>query len=148
MKLRDVRFADEAACIADVERLRAGWRAGGAWTLGQACWHLNFPLEHYSHVGAGAEPTAEQRKIQGFIDQVLASGWPEGLAAAKAMLPPADVGLEAVDALVASLRKFQGVREARVSAFVFGPVETERLRQFAMIHSAHHLSFFEPTATE
>src|SRR5262249_45353355 len=124
-----------------------GNRAGGAWTLEQACWHIKYPMERASPAPADAVATPEQQKIQGFVDQVLASGWPEGLQAAKEMVPPADPGAEAVGGGIAGAgRGLQGNREARVNAFVFGPVETERLRRFVLIHAAHHLSFLEPTS--
>jgi hypothetical protein len=144
MKLRTVRFADENACIADVERLAKGSRGGGAWSLAQACWHLAYPIDQSLHPPKVLEPTAEQAKRQEFIDKVIASGWPAGLDAPKPMVPPPETDQNAVAAFVASLKRLRDYRESHVESFVFGPVETGKFRQFALIHSAHHLNFFEP----
>jgi hypothetical protein len=145
MKLRNVRFENEDACIADVQRLAKGSRAGGSWSLAQACWHLAFPIKESLHVPKTFEPTPEQAKRQGFMDQVIASGWPPGLDSPKPMVPPADTEKAAVEGFLASLRELRDYNESHVESFVFGPVETGKFRQFALIHSAHHLDFFEPT---
>ena len=146
MKLRNVSYADEAAVIADVERLTKGCKSGGAWSLPQACFHLNYPIEQtLGNPEPKSEATAQQKQMQGFIDQVIANGWPAGLKAPGEMAPPSDPGASAVDQLLASLRKLQTRKSGRVDAFLFGPVDTEKLRRFMLIHAAHHLSFFEPT---
>ena len=135
MKLRKVEYADEAACIADVERLSGGCR----------CFHLSFPIEQtLGNPDPTGEPTAQQKQMQGFIDQVIANGWPTGMNSPKEMSPPPDPGRAAVDTLLASLRKLEDKKSGRVNAFLFGPIETAKLRQFMLIHAAHHLSFFEP----
>ena len=144
MKLREIGFADEAACIADVTQLAKGCRAGGKWSLPQACWHLTFPIEKSLADPGIAQPTPEQRKMQGFIDQVIASGWPAGAPAPEAMIPPRDPGPNTAETLIASLRRLQATTLPRVNAFVFGPLDTAKFRRFALIHAAHHLSFFEP----
>jgi hypothetical protein len=141
-----VSYADEAAVIADVERLAKGCKSGGAWSLPQVCFHLNYPIvQTLANPEPKGEATAQQKQMQGFIDQVIANGWPSGMNAPKEMAPPADPGASVVDHLLASLRKLQSTKSARVDAFVFGPVDTEKLRRFMLIHAAHHLSFFEPT---
>ena len=145
VKLRQVTYADESACVADVEKLARGHRSGGAWTLAQACHHLNYPIERtLGNPEPTGEPTERQKKMQGFIDQVIAGGFPAGTNAPGEMAPPADAGPSAVDALITSLRRLQGKKSKRVDAFLFGPVETEKLRRFMLAHAAHHLSFFEP----
>src|SRR5438128_11873113 len=97
MKLRNVRFENEDACIADVERLANGARAGGAWSLAQAGWHLAYPVKESLHPPKTFEPTPEQAKRQEFIDRVIASGWPPGLDSPKPMVPPADTEQKAVE---------------------------------------------------
>ena len=62
----------------------------------------------------------------------------------KTMTPPADLGPEVIDRFIAASQKFSELRDARVEALVFGPVELEKLRRFVLIHSAHHLNYFEP----
>jgi hypothetical protein len=144
MKLRNIQFENEDACIADIENLRAGARAGGAWSLGQTCWHLNFPVAHSLREPKNSEPTPEQVKRQAFVEKVIASGWPQGASAPKEMVPPADAGDETIDELIASLRNMKKYSAAYVDALLFGPVATSKFRKFALIHAAHHLSFFEP----
>jgi hypothetical protein len=142
-KLRNISYATIADCIADVETLRRGYRAGGNWTLPQVCFHLAYPLEQIS--AARGEPTTEQKQVQGFVDGVLANGWPEAeLPASKPMTPPADVGPEAIDRFINAARKFSQLRDDRVEAYLLGPIEVEKLRRFALIHAAHHLNYFAP----
>ncbi len=145
MKLRQVEYADENACIADVERLAKGCRAGGAWTLDQACFHLRFPIDRtLSNPEPTGEPTAQQKQMQGFIDQVIANGWPAGMNAPSEMSPPAEPGEGMAGALVEAMRRLREKKSGRVDAFIFGPIDVENLRRFMLIHAAHHLSFFEP----
>jgi hypothetical protein len=142
-KLRSISYTTVAECIADVETLRRGYRAGGNWTLPQTCFHLAYPLEQISV--AKGEPTAEQKQVQGFVDGVLANGWPEAeLPASKPMTPPADVGTDAIDRFIDAARKFAQLRDGRVEAYLLGPIELDKLRRFVLIHAAHHLNFFEP----
>jgi hypothetical protein len=37
LKLRDVHFDSVEACVAEMAMLRGGYRAGGSWSLAQAC---------------------------------------------------------------------------------------------------------------
>lgn len=145
MKFRNVSYANEAAVIADVERLSKGCKSGGAWSLPQVCFHLNYPIERtLGNPEPRGEPTEQQKQMQGFIDQVIANGWPAGMNAPAEMAPPADPGPEAISQLLTSLRRLEGTKSKRVDAFVFGPIDSEKLRRFMLIHAAHHLSFFEP----
>ena len=144
MKLRQLNFLDEDACVAEVNRLRAGYRAGGAWSLEQACWHLNFPVTQSLREPANPEPTQEERESHAFVEQVIAAGWPPGLTAGEEMMPPADPGTGAIDSWVASLRRLKEYRPAKVDAFIFGPLATDKFRKFVLVHAAHHLGFFEP----
>src|SRR5579871_2580281 len=105
-KLRYVQFANESACIDDVKRLEKGCKQGGNWSLGQACFHLNLPLESSLDNQSNASATPEQLQRQGFIDQVIASGWPAGTISPKEMVPPSNPG-NTVEKLVASLKRFE-----------------------------------------
>ena len=145
-KRRRITFKDESELIADLEGLRKGWESSGRWTLEQACWHLEFPISHSLHDAAGKEPTAFQKRVQTYLEQVVADGWPDSTKEApKEMAPPADASPESIDRLIDSLRSMQGWKSPTVDAFLFGPVETKKFRRFVLIHAAHHLSFFEST---
>lgn len=144
MKRRDVEYADEGDCIADIERLRASSRGAGAWSLAQTCWHLEFPVTHSLRPPETTEATPEQQKRHASLDRVIASGWPAGLSSPAEMVPPADAGPEAIDALVTSLHQLRAYEPPYVDAFLFGPVETAKFRRFILVHAAHHLGFFEP----
>ena len=146
-KLRAVDYADEDACIADVRRLREGWRNGGAWSLAQACWHLEVPVSYSMRPPATIELTPQQQKFHAFLERTIESGWPSSGGNAPAeMVPPADAGPEAIDAYIAALGRLQAYDEPYVDAFLFGPVATAKFRRFMLAHAAHHLSFFEPAA--
>jgi len=143
MRLRTIHYSDIDACIADVKRLQAGYRNGGTWSLEQNCWHLNVPVERSLQEPTDPEPSPEQRKDQAFIDQVVTSGWPEGLAAAGEMMPPDAVGSDAVERYTASLQQLRDYQPTLLDAFIFGPVEADKFRRFVLIHAADHLAFLE-----
>jgi hypothetical protein len=145
-KLRNITYTSEADCIADIETLRRGHRAGGNWTLAQACYHMNYPLEQLPQQPTSAQPTPDQQKLQGFLERVIANGWPTDPGnSPKPMIPPENAGPEAIDALINSLRQFAKRPSGRYDALVFGPVEIDKLRKFFLVHAEHHLNYFEPT---
>ena len=147
MKRKNLHFADEQACIADVKSLRAGNEANGQWTFPQACWHVDKPIKFALRPPAETEPTPEQKKAQGFLDSVNASGWPDKqLPSPPTMVPPADAGPQAIDDFVKDLDQLAAYPSSHVDMGVFGPVEIGRCRRFILNHAAHHLSFFEPTS--
>jgi hypothetical protein len=143
MRLRTIHYADIDACIADVKGLHVGYRNGGTWSLEQTCWHLNVPVERSLQEPTNLEPSPEQRKDQAFINQVVTSGWPEGLKAAGEMLPPDGVGSDAVERYITSLQRLRNYQPTHVDAFIFGPVAADTFRQFVLIHAADHLCFME-----
>jgi len=144
MKLRALDFVDEEACVAEVERLRKGWRNGGEWSLGQACWHLAYPVKRSLKEPGDKEPTGAQRNAQEFLERVIVEGWPAGLKAMEEMQPAADAGEWAVDEFVEAMRGLSDFRGEKMDAFLFGPVLTWKYRRFVLVHAAHHLGFFEP----
>lgn len=147
LKLRDLQFDDESACIEELLKLRSGCRSAGSWSFEQASWHLNFPIAHSLNGTPANEPTSEQKAQQAFVEQVIASGYPEGMPAPSEMIPPAQPGKNAVDELIISLRRLQRYTAPKIDAFIFGPLETEKFRGFVLRHAAHHLGFFEPQLT-
>ena len=147
MKRRTVTYRDIGECISDLEILRRGYASGGSWTLAQACWHLNFPIELMKDEEP-PPPTVEQQKKQKFIDQVIASGWPEsGGNSPDPMVPPQDVGDETISAFISSLRRLSAMQSKNVEVIIFGPIDRVKILTFFLIHTAHHLSFFQPTTT-
>jgi hypothetical protein len=147
---RKIKFESIDEAIADLERLRKGCVQQGAWTLPQIAFHIRFPIEQSlakPAPAASAQPTAEQKQFQGFLEQVNASGWPDKvLDAPEPMRPPADATEKEIDALIASLRKVKDYKHPRIDAFIFGPVESEKLAKFLLAHASHHLSYLQPKA--
>lgn len=145
MKLRDLKFNDEQACIADMNALRQGHQAGGKWSLAQACWHCAWPLKQSLHAPKSIRPSVDQKSSQAFMDQVIATGWPaERLDASREMTPPKDAGPEAIDEFISMLDRLANYPASHVDAHVFGPVDLARYRGFVLVHAAHHLNFFRP----
>jgi Protein of unknown function (DUF1569) len=143
---RKLSFSTESEAISDVEQLRIGFVKAGTWNLPQICFHLAYPIDHSLHLPTTMELTDKQRGAQGFLEQVIASGWPAGhFDPPEPMRPPADVNPAAVGGLIDSLKQMSQYNASHVDAFLFGPVATQKFRRFALVHAAHHLSFLSPT---
>jgi len=146
---RALKFSNVNELIEDVQRLRRGYTQLGKWTLPQICFHVRFPLDASLKEPESTEPTEEQKKYQGFLELVIASGWPEKeLDAPPPMRPGEHLGEEEIDAFLDSLGKLNVYLPAYVDAFIFGPVEEEKFRKFILAHAAHHLSFLVPMKVE
>lgn len=143
-------FADEEAVAADVRALRdRGYaRAGaGAWTLPQACFHLDQALQSRMKPGPFPPNTPEQDARRPVLEQTLATGkLPDGLPAPDAFIPPDDVGDDAVDAFLARLAQFKAYPGPIAQHRLFGNLPDDVARRLNLIHCAHHLSYLVPAA--
>src|SRR5437764_6486083 len=98
---RKLTFSNVPELYAEIERLRSGYEQVGQWSLPQICFHLRWPIDASLKEPKSNEPTEEQKKFHGFLDQVIASGWPDGvLDAPEPMRPEGHRGDEEVDAFL------------------------------------------------
>jgi hypothetical protein len=147
VRRRALRYADEAAAIADVERLQAGCTAVGHWTLAQACYHCAWPM-NLPLTQATSQQSDEQKPYRQFLDEVNAAGvWPDqSFPSPPKMDPPADAGASSIDDYVGGLRRIADCNWPVLENKAFGPTPLADYRRFTLIHAAHHFSFFHPTA--
>jgi hypothetical protein len=146
---RDLSFANEDEVIADVEKLRRGHVRLGGWTLEQICWHLEQGVRYRMAPPPHPANTPEQNARAGVLKQVLASGkLPGNIIAPDPMVPPKNVGPEAIDSFIQSMREFKAFPGPIAPHRVFGKIEPESdARRVNLIHCAHHLSYLVPTAS-
>jgi hypothetical protein len=144
---RLIRFADEDAVIADVERLRRGYTKAGSWSLPQMAWHLNQAVQARMKPGPHPDDTPEQVARQPLLQHVLAmNGYlPDGISAPEPLVPPADAPESSCDELVASLRQLKAYKGQIAPHRLFGHIPDKDARRLNLIHCAHHLSYLTPT---
>jgi hypothetical protein len=147
-KRRKLRYADEAAVIADVNELRRGYRQHGTWTLPQICWHLAAGVRSRMAPCPNPMPanTPEQDALRPMFEKVMAAGeLPSGLPAPDRMMPPADPGDAAIDDFIAAMKQFAAFPGPIAPHARFGNLPDAEARRLNLIHCAHHLSHLEPT---
>ena len=147
---RLIRFADEDAVIADVQRLRnGGYSQIGAWSLPQMAWHLNHATLARMKPGPHADDTPEQLARRPLLQHVLAmNGYlPDGIQAPEPLQPPADAPESVIDDLIASLRQLKAYKGEIAPHRIFGRIPDADARRLNLIHCAHHLSYLTPTTT-
>jgi hypothetical protein len=135
--------------IADVQRLRRGYKRVGAWSLPQMAWHLNQAVLARMKPGPHAADTPEQTARRPLLQHVLMmNGYlPDGISAPDPMVPPADAPESAVDDLIASLKQLKAYRGEIAPHRLFGHIPDAEARKLNRIHCAHHLSYLTPTTT-
>jgi hypothetical protein len=146
---RSLNFSTFDEVADDVRRLRAdGCERCGQWSLAQVCNHLNQSLQYSMRPGPFPADTPEQAARGELFRQILASGrLPEGIPAPESMVPPPDAGDEAVDAFLATAKRYAGFEGQVAPHRIFGTRDQQDLRRLARIHCAHHLSHLVPATT-
>jgi len=148
MSQRMLEFQGQAEVIAELERLRRGYVAHGAWDLAQTCDHLAYFIEG-SLDGHQFKVPWLFRVLFGrlVLRRILKSGkMKAGVPTPQKPLPAAG-GDEA--AAVARLtraleRLFAHEGELHASPF-FGYLTPPQWRRLHLIHCAHHLAHLAPT---
>ena len=144
---RQLKYASADDLIADVERMRAGHsRAGGNWTLPQACWHLDVTTKFVMRPGPYDPDTPEMVGMRPLMHRILTEGMPPGLTAPEHVVPTAEVPASAVDDFLTTLRRFATFKNFAPHRR-FGQVGDDAIRGLVLAHSAHHLAYFVPKAT-
>lgn len=144
-----LKFADEAAMLADLGALRRGYERVGNWSLPQIAWHLTTalprPLAAATEADVDALTDAQRDRQKRWNFYIAHRHPPAGFQAPSNLLPPADAGDAAVDSLESLLREFAAFKgEFVVSAA--GAMPIARARGFVLAHGAHHLAYLKPSA--
>ena len=145
--LRRLGFKTEDDVIADVERLRKGYKQLGNWTLPQICYHVAMPMQFAPPEPADLQRTPEQDAMKsGFVDYILTERKmkPEWKADGP-WVPPDDAGDAEVDVFLDALRTQRDYPHDRVMMGPIGPVQTDEFRGVNLAHAAHHLRYLVPT---
>ena len=146
---RSLSFATFNEIADDVRRLRAhGCAKAGQWSLPQACHHLNQSLQWSMRPGPFPPDTPEQQASTPRLRQILESGTlPTGIQAPDHMQPPPDAADAAIDAFLATLKRYDEHQGELAPHRLFGRLDRDELRQLARIHCAHHLSHLVPATS-
>lgn len=148
MAPRALQFKSEDEAIAEVDRLRRGYRRHGKWSLGQIAWHLALPMsKHLEPAPPGAQPTPEQTAIKaGFVDVIVQTGKPPAHAktAPPSFMPPETAGDADIDNFKSQMLRMKQIDYPMVAMGPIGPVPTAEVRLCHLAHASHHLSFLTP----
>jgi hypothetical protein len=144
---RPLSFDTLDRVMPDVDRLLAGHRTVGQWTLGQICNHLASGLIGSVEGFAGQAPWLLRMTLGRVVRrQVLGSGrMAAGLKLPERFQPRPGLDARAeAEALRAALHLYSASLEAPVPHPFFGSMTRDEWTRFHCIHCAHHLSFVLP----
>jgi hypothetical protein len=144
---RDLSFSRLDEVMPDVDRLMAGYRRVGNWSLGQMCNHLSNALSHTIEGFPVRAPWIVRMTIAPLVKrQIFRTGrMREGIKVPEAVLPKPDLDDRAeAEALRATLRLYADAAGPFVPHPFFGRLSREEWDRFHCIHCAHHLSFALP----
>ena len=146
---RNLRYASADELIADVERLRAAPHDRcGQWSLAQCCFHLDKATRRALQPIPYTPNTPEQDERSKNLPHVLSNGkLPSGINGPDDIMPGPEVGDDAIETFLATVREFGAAKQLRENHRVFGNMTQDQMRQLTLIHAAHHLSHFVPKAT-
>ena len=146
---RTLAFSSLAEVMPEVDRLLAGHRTVGNWSLGQICNHLSKP--HTSGCPVEGFPRKAPwpvRKLIGPVAKrrIFATGrMPSGVRLPEKYAPKPGVDARAeAEALRATLHLFSAEAGPLVPHPLFGPLTVAEWHRFHCIHCAHHLGFAVP----
>jgi hypothetical protein len=146
---RPLAFTSLAEVMPEVDRLLAGHKTVGRWSLGQVCNHLSDSL-NYSIDGFNAKvPWLIRMLFGGMAKRELFSTGKmrEGIKLPEKFLPKP--GLDArseAERLRTSLQRYEAHTGALAEHPMFGPLDRDHWTRLHCIHCAHHLSFVHPGA--
>jgi hypothetical protein len=141
-----LKYASGDDVIADVQRLRKGYAKTGNWSLLAICWHLETATRFRMVPGPFPPNTPEQDARKERLREILTTATiPSGIEAPTQALPPSNVDDSAIDALIATLKKFDSFPGPIAPHRRFGNLSDSDARQLNLIHCAHHLSYLVPT---
>jgi Protein of unknown function (DUF1569) len=144
---RTLTFASMAEVMPEVDRLLAGHRTVGNWSLGQICNHLAATIRLSVEGFPTRAPWVLRKTIMRYFRRrVLLDGWmPEGAPLAKRHEPRPGLDARAeAEALRATIRLFAAEAGPMAEHPSFGKFSAEEWQRFHCIHCAHHLGFVLP----
>ena len=146
---RPLQFASIAEIMPDVDRLLAGHRTVGLWSLGQICEHLATVTNWFLDRPADS-PQPDPAQLKGAPEkrEVFETGQlPEGMPLPAMLAPPDAVdAAEGARRLGRVLARFQESPPPQAPHRLFGSLSKAEWDRVVCIHSAHHLSFVHPGA--
>ncbi len=144
---RTLAFSSLAEVMPEVDRLLAGHRMVGSWTLGQICNHLSGAIRA-SVEGVPFKAPWPARVLIGPIARrrILSTGrMPRGVRLPEKFAPRPGLDARAeAEALRATIRLFSAEAGPLSPHPLFGPMTVEDWHRFHCIHAAHHLNFALP----
>lgn len=144
---RTLQFGDFDEIMPEVERLVAGHRTVGSWSLAQICQHLATVMRRVVDMPATTPRDVTQEVGEEKKREVLESGkLPEGLPAPPQLVPPEGLNEHAeVEGLRQAIAYYKASNGPVIPHRLFGPLTKQEWDRLQCIHCAHHLSFAVPT---
>lgn len=145
---RTLRFDDYAAARAEIERLRgSAYAMLGQWNLGQICAHLNYYYRG-SLDGFGFNMPWILRVTLGnwlWASWMKTGQMKAGMNTVAASRPGPDTDdAQEIETALTLLTRLETQRDLHPSP-LFGNLNVDQWRQLHLLHTAHHLSFLQPT---
>ena len=151
---RQLRFQS----LEDVEQdcrmlMDRGYTALGQWNLAQICLHLNewmrYPMDGYPKPFLPLRPVFWLIRLtmgRRMLKKILREGFKPGspTLGATAFAPDSQPDLEAVNELVATVRRMQSHNGGFHRSLLFGDMTQEEVQALQRRHCEHHLSFLVP----
>jgi hypothetical protein len=143
---RTLRYGSLDEIMPDVERLLAGHKTVGNWSLGQICHHLAVALRSTVDPAASISHDPSQFVSAEEKRQFFESGLVEERRPMPPKLAPPELldDRQEADELGEAIARYMASPCLAVSHRRFGPLSRSEWDQFHCIHCAHHLSFAIP----
>jgi len=143
---RVLKFDNLDQVVAEVEKLRKGYRKTGVWTLPQTCGHLAAVMEFsLTPPPPGAVATPEQTaRRQDFIKSIQA-GRSGKFSAPPTTVPSPDAGDDQIDRFLADIKTLKEFPHKEVMMGPLGPAPVGDAIAAHLAHAAHHLGFLLPS---
>jgi hypothetical protein len=144
---RELKFSNTAELKSEINRLRNAPHAQlGKWSLARTCRHLETAIRLRMVPGPFPANTPEQEANRVKLDGLLTNGrLPSGIDAPPQAIPPEDAGDASIDALLATIDRFESFNGPIAPHRIFGHLSDGEARKLNLIHCAHHLSHLVPT---
>jgi len=143
---RALKFDNLDQVVAEVEKLRKGYRKTGVWTLAQTCGHLAAVMEFsLTPPPPGAVATPEQTaRRQDFIKSIQA-GRSGKFSAPPTTVPSPDAGDDQIERFLADIKTLKEFPHKEVMMGPLGPAPVGDAIAAHLAHAAHHLGFLLPS---
>ncbi len=144
---RQLQFDRIDQVMPEVDRLLAGYRAVGQWTLGQVCNHLTVLMLQSVEGFPKQMPRIVRRTVGPLVyRRISATGkMPAGVPAPRQYQPSSGLDDRAeAESLRAAVRLFSSHTGPLAEHPFFGSLDRNQWNRLHCIHCAHHLGFLLP----